>query len=331
MVANAENLEEALLAAAEKHLGGSVEISDLNRLTGGSSSESWSFDAVFDGEPYELILRRAPGGKERSPVDKKTEARLQQLAAEKNVPVATIRFVLDEEDGIGPGYIMDRIAGETIPRKILRDEEYAEARAGLARRCGEIMAGIHSIAVGDLPPLENLSVDEQVKRYQFLPQHFKVDIPTFEFTSRWLLDHQPPKRDPRLIHGDFRNGNLVVGPEGIRALLDWELAHVGDPMEDLAYISINSWRFGNIDQPVGGFGQREDLFAGYEAAGGGPVDREAVHFWEVFSTLKWGIICIVQGFAHLSGGVRSINRAATGRRVSETELDLMDLLIKKGP
>ena len=159
-----------------------------------------------------------------------------------------------------------------------------------------------------------------------VPQIDNENIPTFEFAVRWMMDHLPPERAPRLVHGDFRNGNLVVGPEGIRAVLDWELAHLGDPMEDLAYISINSWRFGNIDQPVGGFGQREDLFDGYEEAGGGKVDKDAVHFWEVFCTFKWGIICIVQGHAHLSGNVRSVNRAATGRRVSETEVDLMDLL-----
>lgn len=326
MADNAENLAEKLTAAAVKHLGGPVEISEFYRLTGGSSSESWSFNALFSDERYELIFRRAPGGKERAPIDKKTEAILQQLAAEKNVPVATIRFILDEDDEIGPGYVMDRISGETIPRKILRDEEYAEARPLLARQSGEIIARIHSIEMDTLPPLESIPAADLVKRFQSVPQIYKVDIPVFEFASRWLMDHLPPDREPCLLHGDFRNGNLIVGPEGIRTILDWELAHIGDPMEDLAYISINSWRFGNIDQPVGGFGQREDLFAGYEAAGGGPIDKEAVHFWEVFSTLKWGIICIVQGFTHLTGGVRSVNRAATGRRVSETELDLLDLL-----
>lgn len=326
MVASSENMAEALIAAATKHLGGPVTISNLNRLTGGSSSESWSFDALFNEKRHELILRRAPGGKERSPIDKRTEARLQQLAAEKKVPVAGIRFILDEEDGIGPGYAMDRIPGETIPRKILRDEEYAEVRPHLAKQCGEIIARIHSVDNKELPPLENLPVPEQIKRYQSVPQIYKEEIPVFEFAFRWLSDHVPPERPPHLVHGDFRNGNLIVGPEGIRAILDWELAHIGDPMEDLAWISVNSWRFGNIDQPVGGFGQREDLFAAYEAAGGYTVDRQSVHFWEVFGTLKWGIICIVQAFAHLSGGVRSVNRAATGRRVSETELDLLNLL-----
>jgi aminoglycoside phosphotransferase (APT) family kinase protein len=319
-------MHDTLTAATEKHFGMPVKISGLQRLTGGSSSESWSFDAEFNQQRYELVLRRTAGKTERAPIDKRTEAILQQIAAKKNVPVAAIRFILDEEDGLGSGYVMGRITGETIPRKILRDEEYAEARQHLALDCGKIIALIHSIEVDSLPPLEMVPVKNQIERLMMVPQVYRENIPVFEFAVRWMLDHLPPEREQRLVHGDFRNGNLVVGPEGIRAVLDWELAHLGDPMEDLAYISINSWRFGNIDQPVGGFGQREDLFAGYEEAGGGKVDQEAVHFWEVFCTFKWGIICIVQGHAHLSGSVRSVNRAATGRRVSETEVDLMDLL-----
>ena len=322
-----EAIQVALTKAAEKYLGEKVSITDLKRLTGGSSSESLSFDAEWGQETRELVLRRRAGKTERAPIDKRTEAILQQLAAKKEVPVAGIQFILDEEDGLGPGYVMDRIAGETIPRKILRDEEYADAREDMARRCGEIMARIHSIEVDTLPPLEAVPAMEQIERLMMVPQIYKENIATFEFAVQWMLNHLPSEKQVCLVHGDFRNGNLVVGSDGIRAVLDWELAHLGDPMEDLAYININSWRFGNIDQPVGGFGQREDLFAGYEAAGGQTVDREAVHFWEVFSTFKWGIICIVQGYAHLTGAVRSVNRAATGRRVSETELDLMDLLI----
>lgn len=325
-MADPDTIAEALTAAAVNHLGAPVTISNLNPLTGGSSSESWMFDSLVDQERLELVLRRAPGGRERAPIDKATEARLQQLAAEKNVPVPCIRFILDEDDGLGPGYVMDRIAGETIPRKILRDEKYREARPKLARQCGEIIARIHSVDVEALPPLEYVPANQQVERLHVVPQHYQLDLPVFELAIRWLEEHLPPETEPCLVHGDLRNGNLIVGPEGLRAILDWELAHRGAPMEDLAWISVNSWRFGNIDQPVGGFGQREELFAGYEAAGGGPVDREAVHFWEVFGTLKWGVICIVQAFAHLTGGVRSVNRVAIGRRVSETEIDLLNLL-----
>ena len=321
-----DQMQDALKKAASKHMDGPVVISDLKRLTGGSSSESWSFDLNLNGQDFKLVLRRTAGKTERAPIDKKTEAVLQQLAIKKDVPVPVIRFILDEEDGLGSGYVMDRIAGETIPRKILREDAYKEARNLMARQCGNIIARIHSIEVDTLPKLEAVPAKEQIERLMTVPQIYQENIPVFEYAARWMMDHLPPERDFRLVHGDFRNGNLIVGPEGIRAILDWELAHLGDPMEDLGYISINSWRFGNIDHPVGGFGKREDLFSGYEEVSGEKVDEAAVHFWEVFCTFKWGIICIAQGHAHLSGMVRSVNRAATGRRVSETEVDLMDLL-----
>ena len=176
---------------------------------------------------------------------------MQRLAAEKEVPVAGVRFILDEEDSLGSGYVMDRIARETIPRKILTDEAYAEARKGMARQSGEIIARIHSINEDTLPPLEVVPAKEQIERLMVVPQMYKENIPVLEFAVRWMLHRLPGEKELFLAHGDFRNGSLVVGSDGIRAILDWELSHLGDPREDLAWISINSWRFGNIDQPVG--------------------------------------------------------------------------------
>jgi aminoglycoside phosphotransferase (APT) family kinase protein len=88
---------------------------------------------------------------------------------------------------------------------------------------------------------------------------------------------------------------------------------------------VNSWRFG-APAPVGGFGEREDLFAGYEQAGGRRVDPERVRFWEILGTLKWGIMCMMMYGIFESGADRSVERAAIGRRASETEIDLLDLL-----
>lgn len=97
-------------------------------------------------------------------------------------------------------------------------------------------------------------------------------------------------------------------------------------MEDLGWLCVNSWRFGNRDLPVGGFGSREALFSAYEAATGQSVDPERVRFWEVFGTLRWGVMCLYLAFGHLDGSERSVERAAIGRRVSETEIDLLQLL-----
>jgi aminoglycoside phosphotransferase (APT) family kinase protein len=128
-----------------------------------------------------------------------------------------------------------------------------------------------------------------------------------------------------LLHGDFRHGNLIIGPDGVRAVLDWELAHIGDPMADLGWLCVNSWRFGQIDKPVGGFGQIADLMAGYEAGGGKP-DLARITFWQTLGSLRWGVMCLGMLASYESGDNRSIERAMIGRRTSETEIDLMRLL-----
>ncbi len=325
---NQEEFARSLTRAASRHLGGTTIIEDLRPLSGGASAETWHFDALCGDTRHELILRLSPPGgkKDKVRLDRQTESQVLRAAERGAVPVPPIRFILDEDDGIGPGYAMQRVPGETIARKILRDDEYAGARDIMARQCGTILAGIHAVDTDRLPPLKKQPAEVGVKQLYSFYDGFGEKHPVFEFALRWLEDNAPQRTAPHLVHGDFRNGNFIVGPEGIRSVLDWELAHLGDPMEDLGWLCVNSWRFGNIDKPVGGFGTREDLFAGYEEAGGIRVNPASVHFWEVFGTLKWGIVCIVQAFTHLMGAKRSVELAAIGRRTSETQIDLLHLL-----
>jgi aminoglycoside phosphotransferase (APT) family kinase protein len=202
---------------------------------------------------------------------------------------------------LGSGFVMDRVEGETIPRKILRDEQYATARPHLAVQCGEIAARIHAVDVGGLPTLATQHALEQITQYRALIDGFGEPLPAFELGLRWLEDRAPPPpAGPALVHGDFRNGNFIVGPEGIRSVLDWELAHLGDPVEDLGWLCVKAWRFGHVDRPAGGFGSVDELLAGYVAGGGAPVDPEHLRFWQTLGTLKWGVICLVQAFTHLN-------------------------------
>ena len=247
------------------------------------------------------------------------------LAGRSGVPVPGIRGVLEPNDELGSGFLMDRIPGETIARKILRDDEFAPVRPRLARQCGSILAAIHGVAIGDLK-LAVSPAREQLDQYRSLYDAYDHPHPVFEVAFCWLADRIPSEVAHRLVHGDFRNGNLVIGTDGVRAVLDWELAHIGDPMEDLGWICVNSWRFGEIDSPVGGFGRREEMFAGYEMAGGGAVDPERVKWWETFGSLKWGIMCMTMYQIFRGGMDRSVERAAIGRRSSETEIDLLNLI-----
>ena len=148
-----------------------------------------------------------------------------------------------------------------------------------------------------------------------------------ELALSWLDRRKPvPIARPVLVHGDYRTGNYLVDETGVTAILDWEGAHLGDPVEDLGWVCIKSWRFGSIDKPAGGFGSREEMWAAYESAGGGKVDPARARWWEVFGTVRWGIICHTQAYKHLSGALKSMEMASIGRRAVETEFDLLQLL-----
>jgi aminoglycoside phosphotransferase (APT) family kinase protein len=330
-----QELEKALTVLVKRRVEDCKGITGLKRLTGGASQETWAFDAVMqDGKTLPLILRRAPGGQMRESqhaLPLETEAAVIALAARHGVAAPPVRCVAAPDDGLGPAYVMDRIEGETIPRRILRDEAFDTARPRLARQCGEILARLHAVPVHEDLALPLQDASAQWKLYRDLYDGFGAARPVFELAFRWLADNMPREAAAALVHGDFRHGNLMIQAEnGVAAVLDWELCHLGDPMEDLGWICVNSWRFGVSEMPVGGFGAREELFAGYEAVSGQPVDDARVHFWEVFGTLKWGIMCLMMVDAFRSGFDRSVERAAIGRRASETEIDLLNLLAPPG-
>ena len=217
--------------------------------------------------------------------------------------------------------VMTRVEGESIPRRILRDPAYAAARPLLAAQCGGSLAKIHTIPPAAVPGLESrdeLAALRTLRRLRTAAPCLRAGDP--------LASGEPSAVGrARVVHGDFRNGNFIVGPEGIRAVLDWELAHLGDPLEDLGWLCVKAWRFGE-EPVVGGFGSVDDLVAAYEAESGTVVDRAALHWWQVLGTLKWGIICIHQAERHRSGATRSVELATIGRRVAENEWELLELL-----
>jgi aminoglycoside phosphotransferase (APT) family kinase protein len=313
---------------------GATGVSAVTRLSGGASQETWSFDIAHPDGVIGAILRRAPegyGAASGRACGLVTEAALIRRAQAAGVPAPVVLHVLNERDGLGIGFIMERIAGETIPRKILRDETFAAIRPKLAHQLGGILAGIHGLPLAELPKLRRMTAAAEIDELADDIAAFNWPRPVFQLALRWLRDHDPgPSARVTLVHGDFRHGNLMIGPDGVRAVLDWELAHLGDPMEDLGWICVNSWRFGEIDKPVGGFGTREDLFEGYEAASGIEVDPARVKFWEVMGTLRWGVMCCGMMQRFRDGPDHSMERAMIGRRSSETEIDLLRLLAPRG-
>jgi aminoglycoside phosphotransferase (APT) family kinase protein len=308
---------EGLATAVEPAIGAPVEITELRRLTGGASRETWSFRA----NGVELILRRDPPGRRGAPGAMRREADAMRACQRAGLRVPE---VIADDDGtrLGTaGLIMRRVPGETIARRILRGEEYAPARRVLVGELGEFLAGLHAIDPMEVPsaaPADPLSAWD---KYLALDDRSA----TFDRAHEWLLAHRPPLATDALVHGDLRMGNLIVGPTGLAAVIDWEILHVGDPLEDLAWLCLKAWRFGEPLE-VGGLGTIDELVAAYEAAGGRPVDRDALHWWITAKTLTWGIGCMIQADYHLSGRVRSIDLAAVGRRTAEQEWDLIELL-----
>jgi len=207
----------------------------------------------------------------------------------------------------------------------VRDARFAAARQVLAHQCGQALARIHALPTAGLPALRRGGARAELQFQLELHRGHGTARPVFELAFQWLRRHAPAEVPPVLVHGDFRNGNLMVGDAGLVGVLDWELAHLGDPMEDLGWLCVNTWRFGCSEHPVGGFGTREDLFAGYAAAGG-RVDAQRVHYWQAMGTLKWGIVCEAMAQAWLGGAERDVEKAAIGRRASEAEIDLLALL-----
>ncbi len=321
--------------AATVHLGlsrlaarmGWAAPDEPERLSGGASQETWAFDA--GDEP--LILRRAPGGQAIATathgIGLATEASVIAAAGKAGAPAPEVAAVLDDADGLGPGYVMRRIAGETAGRLILRDAAFAPARATFARDAGAALARIHATPLASLPGLPQTAALGQLRLYRESYRGYGARRPILELGFKTLAERAPPARQARLVHGDFRLGNLMVRPEGLVAVLDWEIAHLGDPAEDLGWLCTPSWRFGAIERPVAGIGAVEDLLAGYRAAGGdASVTADDVRYWTMIGSLKWGVMCLTMANVFTSGADPSIERAVIGRRASEAELDLILML-----
>lgn len=325
------SLDPALLDALARRVApGAERAADVVRLSGGASQETWAFDAVGDREPVRLILRRAPGGMRSAgsgeAVALATEAAVIRATAAAGAPVPTVLHVCDEADGLGEAYVMARLAGETIPRRILTGEAFATVRPKLAAQCGAILARIHATPLDALPDLKVSDPLNQLERYEAVYRTTGGGRPVMELAIRWLRETAPPPLPPTLVHGDFRHGNLMMDPSGVVAVLDWELTHLGDPREDIGWICVNSWRFGVRGRTVGGFGDLADLLEAYEAAGGLHVTPAQARWFEALGSFKWGVMCLIMYEAFRTGLDRSVERAAIGRRASETEFDLLKLI-----
>ncbi len=308
---------------------GPVTVARIAALSGGAASDTFAVDALRNGQPWPLILQRAAAGDmPDGAMPKRDQAALQMLSARHGVPVAEVVAVLEPGDGLGEGFVMARIEGEALAPRWLKVPEFAAARAALTGQCAAVLAKLHAIPLAEAAGLKLPGGRMAAARARMfdLYRSFKVDLPVFDLAFAWAAERCGDAEPAAIVHGDFRSGNLIIDEHGLAAVLDWELAHLGEGAEDLGWLCVNAWRFGQWQKPVGGFGERDALYDAYAAAGGARIDRSRAHFWEVWGTLRWGMSCLQLGHDHVSGRVRSVERAAIGRRVSEVELDLLHLI-----
>lgn len=305
----------------------------LTRIPGGASRESFLVEAA--GKERWVLRCDPPGAQSFAPLE--LERRLLAAAAGAGVAVPrVVGFAAAADPALGEreGYAMAHIAGESVAPRLLRKEEYAAARIVLGPQLGAALARIHSI---DPASVEGLALPEgnpalaACDLWEAEIDRIGEPLPGVEAGLRWLRVNAPePPERLALIHGDFRLGNFIVNADGLAAVIDWELAHGGDAAEDVGWLTIRSWRFGNDELPVGGIGELEPFLDAYEKAGGLRPEPERLRWWEAMGNVKWAVICARQASDHLSGARPSHELASLGRRICEPEWDLLALIAGDG-
>ena len=297
------------------------KIKNLVPLTGGASAD---INRIIFEDNKEFIVRRSVvKDKAVMAIPKNMEAKIQKIVKEYGAPVPEIIMEFSEGAEIGEGYVMQSVGGETIPRKILRDDSYKNIRNKLPYEIGKSLAQIHKTKLEKLQDLEKITFSESLEKLFIIYESFDQPQPVFDLAFKWLENQKILDYEEVLVHGDYRFGNFIISEKKLESIIDWELAHIGNPMEDLGWLCVRSWRFGNVNKRAAGLGDVDELIAGYEANSTIKIDKSQLDIWQLYGSLKWGIICMVQTFAHLSGAVKSLEKAAIGRRaVSYTHLTL---------
>jgi aminoglycoside phosphotransferase (APT) family kinase protein len=323
--------DEAALAAgiaevlAERGLSGDAP-PRLTPIPGGASRQTW----LVELPAARYVLRRDPPGAE-APVSQEAEFGLIRLAASVQVPVARpLHFEPDGGRFGSAGMLMEHVEGESVAPRLLRRPQYEDARTRLPEQLAAALARLHSIdpdaAMEHLPAGGEDAALDAIESWQRELDAIGEPLPALELGLRWLRVNRPDPIRLRLVHGDFRLGNFIVDDSGLRAVIDWELAHIGDPAEDIGWLCIRSWRFGNDEHPVAGLGDLDEFLAAYQAAGGAAIEPQRLRYWEAFGNLKWAVICARQAHDHLSGLRRSHELASLGRRICEPEWDMLELI-----
>ena len=293
-------------------------ISEPVLLAGGASKEAWAVDAGSE----RLLVRRAGGGViHRHTLSLRHEFEVLEVAYEQGVRAPQPVAYIEDLDG-SEAFVMERLEGETIGRRIVR----MAVPERLPLEMAEELAKIHALPAERLPFLEAATIDWLVVELDEVGEPH----PAIELGLWWLRENRPPQRSPVVVHGDFRIGNLVVDEDGLVGVLDWEFAHLDDPARDLSFSLVRAWRFGADDLRLGGIGRVEPYLERYNELTGFDVRLEELDYWELAGNVGWAIGCLTQARRHLTGQERSVELAILGRLGAEVEYEICRLLERQG-
>ncbi|MEX2625550.1 MAG: phosphotransferase family protein [Ilumatobacteraceae bacterium] len=326
-----DSLGERLAAWLSRTEGINVEVRGLEAASAGARRFNAVFEAVTAGSTRRLAITMIPAAAIQL-LDVRGEAAVRSAAEAVGVPVPHVHHVCPDDEVLGgPFFLSTAVDGETVPRRVLRLVHEHGIGELVTAQLGEAMARLHTIDDAHAPeplprpaggrPLETAiaEIDEHLGT-------LLTPSPVFSYGARWLERNAPPEpSNTTVVHSDIRTGNIIVGPDGLRAVLDWETSRVGDPMEDLAWACNRMWRFRDDERTVGGMAGIDVLREAYVEAGG-EWDHDRFVWWRVLGAVRWGLGLAGQARAHLDGSFHSIVMAASGRRVPELEYDTLLLL-----
>jgi len=336
-------LARAVEALLSERTSGEVKVRDLQPLAGGACQDNYRLELSFSSGDLQGDRRMALRSDARKSLPgsllRRDEFQVIGAAVAAGVRTPAARWFTEGLVRPGAGaYFLDWAEGEAIGRRVVKHPELQAARETLPEALAAELAKIHTVTRASAPDLD---LDRGRPRptgggpaaaalvfARAMADEMPEPHPAIELALRWLSDHAPGGEEETLVHGDFRTGNFLVTPQGLSAVLDWEFARFGDPMEDVGWLCVRDWRFGQLQLPAGGLARRERFYEAYARASGRAVDPGKVHWWEVMGNVRWGVGSVMQGERYLSGEEPDLELIAIARRAVEMEYEALRLIEK---
>lgn len=318
----------ALIAALASGTGMDPGMLHAKQIAGGASKSTWLISQGSDPQAIRYVLRRDLGGQIYSDALSLSQEfdllRIMHRSAVK-VPEPVSWF----DDLLGqPGYLMKHVPGVSVGTKVVRHPELAVARRALPADMAEQLARVHHLPIECLPSyLPRKESPALFVQAMYRDMDWVGEArPVLEVALQWLLKNAPEPMTPVMCHGDFRIGNILVGPEGLNAIIDWEFAHIGDPRGEISWALVKTWRFGRTDLRFGGIADAEEFVSRYNHHAGRQIAMKDLHYWELLGNVRWAVGASMQAARHRKGLQPDVEFAVLGRMGSMLECEILDLL-----